>query len=210
MLNGQDISDDVLGTARPVIREVLRQEFEPAMQRYLDRLADDLSSRLDFNLDLGSAQLDSGTGTGNEFLWKGLGTALAPLLMKMKHPLALVAAAIAPLLGALLDSITAQKRQQLEEARRREQVKSHVRSALSDAIRQIDAQLRPVLTEQVQKAHDEVSRNVHAKRDELKRTLDTLITALKQSEAETAALRQRAQADLDQMKAMLAELEPSA
>lgn len=212
VLNGQDISDDVLGTARPVIREVLREEFEPAMQRYLDRLADDLSSRIDFNLnlDLGSVELDSGTGTGGEFLWKGLGTALAPLLMKMKHPLALVAAAIAPLLGALLDSITGQKRQQLEEARRREQVKSHVCSALSDAVRQIDARLRPALTEQVKKAHAEVSRNVHAKRDELKRTLDTLITALKQSEAETAALRQRAQADLNRVKAMLAELEPAA
>lgn len=211
VLNGQDISDDVLGTARPVIREVLREEFEPAMQRYLDRLADDLSGRLDFNLNLdpGSVELDSET-VGGESFWKGLGTALAPLLMKMKHPLALVAAAIAPLLGALLDSITGQKRQQLEEARRREQVKSHVRSALSDAVRQIDARLRPALTEQVKKAHAEVSRNVHAKRDELKRTLDTLITALKQSEAETAALRQRAQADLNQVKAMLAELEPAA
>lgn len=209
-LNGQDISDDILGTARLVIAEALRQEFEPAMQRYLDRLVDALPSRLDFNLDLSSAKLDSATGSVGEFRWKELGTLLAPLLRHIPHPLAKMLVPLVPLLGALLDSQADRQRQKLEEARRREKVKSRIRDALSDAVRQIDVQLRPVLSEQVQKAQSEVARNVDTERDEVKKTLSTLVSALQQSEAETAALRQRAQADIDRLKAMLAELAPAA
>ncbi len=47
----------------------------------------------------------------------------------------------------------------------------------------------PCLNEQVQKAQAEVARNVDAERDEVKRTLFKLTTALEQGEAETAALR---------------------
>jgi hypothetical protein len=44
----------------------------------------------------------------------------------------------------------------------------------------------------------------------VKKTLTTLAAALQQGEAETAALRQRAQADLDCLNALLAELTPTA
>lgn len=208
-LNGQDISDDILGTARLVISEALRQEFEPAMQRYLDRLADALPSRLDFNLDLSSAKLDSATGSSGEFRWKALGTLLAPLLRHIPHPLAKMLAPLVPLLGALLDSQADRQRREIEDARQRERVRSYVYTALDDAVRQIDAQLRPVLSEQVQKAKAEVSRNIDTERAEVKKTLATLTAALQQGEAEAAALRQRAQADIDRLKTMLAELEPT-
>lgn len=209
-LNGQDISDDILGTARLVISEALRQEFEPAMQRYLDRLVEALPSRLDFKLDLGSAAktADKASG-GGEFRWKTLGTVLGPLLLKIPHPLAKVLAPLAFLLGALLDSKADRQRQEIEEARQREQVRRRVRTALDDAVRQIDTQLRPVLTEQVQKAQTEVARSIHAERDELKKTVATLAAALQQGEAQAAALRQSAQADIDRLNALLAELPPA-
>ena len=206
-LNGQDISDDILGTARLVISEALRQEFEPAMQRYLDRLVDALPSRLDFKLDLGSAAKTADqASTGGEFRWKTLGTVLGPLLLKIPHPLAKVLAPLAFLLGALLDNKADRQRQEIEEARQREQVRGRVRSALDNAVQQIDGQLRPVLTAQVQKAQAEVARSIHAERDELKKTVATLAATLQQGEAQAAALRESAQADIARLHTLLAAL----
>lgn len=209
-LSGQNISDDILGTARLVISEALRQEFEPAMQRYLDRLVDALPSRLDFNFDLGSIKTASPHGSSSEFRWKELGTLLAPVLRQIPHPLAKLLAPLVPLLGAFLDSQADRQRQQIEEARQREQVRSSIHNALDDAVRQIDVQLQPVLSEQVQNAQAEVVRNIDAERSEVKKTLATLVATLQQGEAETTALRQRAQEDIDRLNALLAELTPAA
>ncbi|MCL4759486.1 MAG: dynamin family protein [Rhodocyclaceae bacterium] len=209
-LNGQDIGDDILGTARLVMSEALRQEFEPAMQRYLDRLVDALPSRLDFNLDLSSPKHGGAADSSSEFRWKALGTTLAPLLLKIPHPIAKLLAPLAFVLGALLDNRADRQRRQIEEARQREEVRSRVHKALNDAARQIDTLLRPVLSEQVQKAQAEVARNISTERDNVNKTLATLAAALQHGETETAALRQRAQADLDRLNALLAELTPAA
>lgn len=208
-LGGQDISDDVLGTARLVMSEALQQEFEPAMQRYLDRLVDALPSRLDFNLEL--TNIDVGvTGGGGEFRWKALATTLAPLLLKIPHPVGKLLAPVVLVLGALLDSQGDRQRREIEEARQREQIRSRIQIALSDAVGQIDAQLRPVLIEQVHKAQTEVARNIEAERNEVNNTLATLAAALQQGEAETATLRQRARTDLERLTTLLAELAPAA
>lgn len=208
-LNGHDISDDILGTARLVVSDALRQEFEPAMQRYLDRLVDALPSRIDFNLDLGQVKI-GGASTGGEFSWKALGTMLAPMVRLIKHPIALIVAPLLPILGALFDSQSDRDRQKIEEARQREQVRSRIHDALDDAVRQIEAALRPVLIEHVRKAQTEVARNINAERNEVNKTIASLAAALQQGEAETAALRHRAQTDLDRLTTLLAELAPAA
>lgn len=205
-LNGQDISDDILGTARLVISEALRQEFGPVMQRYLDRLVDALPSRIDFNFDLSQATRTDDSVGGGEFRWKELGKLLAPWVQKIKHPLAQVLAPLMPILGAIFDSQADRDRQALDQARQREEVKSRIHSALDNAVQQIDAQLRPVMTEQVKRIQAEVARNINAERSEVEKTLATLITALQQGEAEATALRQCAQADIDRLNKMLAEL----
>jgi predicted GTPase len=209
-LYGQDISDDILGTARLVMAEALQQEFEPAMQRYFDRLVDALPSRIDFNLDLRNIGVTDTAADGGEFRWKTLGTMLAPLLLKIPHPISKLLAPLAMLLGTLFDNHADRQRRQIEEARQREQVKSRIQLALSDAVRQIDIQLRPVLSEQVKNAQTEVARQIDAERDEIKGTISTLVATLEKGEAETAALRRRAQADLDRLTALLRELAPTA
>ncbi len=207
-LNGQNIQDDILGTARLVITEALRQEFEPAMRRYLDRLVDALPSSLDFNFDLSSIKTDSADGSSGEFRWKTLTSFLAPLLLNIPHPIGKLLSPIVFFLGKFLDSKAERQRQQLEEARQRERVRGQVCDALNETVQQIDAQLRPVLSEQVQKAQVEVARSIENERSELKKTLATLVATLQQGEEELAALRQAAQADLNQLNALLAELKP--
>lgn len=204
-MDGGNISDDVIGTARLVIAQALKEEFEPTMQRYLDRLVDALPSKLDFNFTFANTQTGP-RNAENDFGWKALGTSLAPLLLKIPHPLAKVVAAILPIVGFLLDSNVDRQRQEAAEARQRERAKSQVREVLAQAAGQIEGQLRPVMEEQIQKAKESISKSIAVERADIERTLAVKRQALQQGEAEAAAQREKAQTDLNQLQAWLAAL----
>lgn len=211
VLSGQDVADDILGTARLEVSKAVQEEFEPALRRYFDRLVDALPSRLDFSVSLKQPDTEDTSADQGEFRWKDLGTTLAPFLIKaIPHPVVKAIAALLPLFGALLDSQAAEERRSVAEARRREVAQENLRVALDDAVRQIEDQLRPALEEQVQKAKEEVARNVESERKEIINTLTTLSAALEQGEAETAALRQRARLGLERISAWQNELARSA
>ncbi|HNQ49562.1 MAG TPA: dynamin family protein [Hydrogenophilus thermoluteolus] len=202
-LDGRDISDEILTTIRLVVAEAVRQEFQPALQRYLERLTDSLPSSLDIHLHRVTSASDNATST---FRWNNLAVVLGPWLARIPHPIGKAVSLLLPLLASLFTNLAEQKRQEIEAARQRERTRSQVRQVIDDALRQVDAHLRTVLTEQVRAAQAEVARTIASERDELQKTLATLLAALQQGEAETAALRERAQADLDRLNALLAEL----
>lgn len=204
-LDGVNISDDVIGTARLVVAQALKEEFEPTMQRYLDRLVDALPSKLDFSFQLSNTRTEQRNNDG-EFGWKALSTSLAPLLLKIPHPYAKIAAAILPILGIFMDSQANRQRQEVEEARKRERAKSQVREALTQAAGQIEAQLRPAMEAQIQKAKESIAQSIAAERSDIERTLTAKRQALQQGEAEAAAQREKAQTDLIQLQAWLAAL----
>ena len=204
-LDGGNISDDVIGTARLVVAQALKEEFEPTMQRYLDRLVDALPSKLDFNFQISNSHTGS-RNADSEFGWKALSTGLAPLLLKIPHPLAKIAAAILPILGFLMDNKADQQRQEAAEARQRERAKSQVREALTQAAGQIEAQLRPAMEAQIQKAKESIAQSIAAERSDIERTLTAKRQALQQGESEAAAQREKAQTDLNQLQAWLAAL----
>ncbi len=204
-LDGGNISDDVIGTARLVVAQALKEEFEPTMQRYLDRLVDALPSKLDFNFQISNSHTGS-RNADSEFGWKALSKGLAPLLLKIPHPLAKIAAAILPILGFLMDNKADQQRQEAAEARQRERAKSQVREALTQAAGQIEAQLRPAMEAQIQKAKESIAQSIAAERSDIERTLTAKRQALQQGESEAAAQREKAQTDLNQLQAWLAAL----
>lgn len=204
-LDGVNISDDVIGTARLVVAQALKEEFEPTMQRYLDRLVDALPSKLDFSFQLSNTRTEQRKNDG-EFGWKALSTSLAPLLLKIPHPYAKIAAAILPILGIFMDSQANRQRQEAEEARKRERAKSQVREALTQAAGQIEAQLRPAMEAQIQKAKESIAQSIAAERSDIERTLTAKRQALQQGEAEAAAQRENAQTDLNQLQAWMAAL----
>lgn len=199
-LAGGNINDDILGTARIAVAQALKDEFEPTMRRYLDRLVDALPSRLDFTLNLDSQKQSTHSG-GSEFGWKGLSTSLAPILLKIPHPLAKIAAVILPILGMLFSNKSSQQQEQAQEARRREQAKSQVREALAQSAQQIEAQLQPVMQEQIQKAQETVKSTIGMERADIERTLVAKRQALQQGEAQATDQRATAQTDLDQLEA---------
>lgn len=209
-MNGQDIRDDMLGTARLVVAEALRQEFEPVMRRYLDRLVDALPSRLEVQLDLGRLPLDGGAEPGGEFAWKTLAAALAPLLVVLPQPIGKLLGPVLTLLGELFGGQADEQRREVAQARQREQVRQRIHAALGDVVGQIEARLQTALNAQVQQAQTDMARHIGAERDEVTKTLTTLAASLQQGEAEAAALRERARHDLDRVNTLLTALGPAA
>ncbi|MFZ5830996.1 MAG: dynamin family protein [Planctomycetota bacterium] len=197
-LDGSDISDDVIGTARLVISEALRRDFEPAMLRYLERLEDALPSRVDLRLDIKASDIakDKGAGDG-DFKWKALSTGLSAVLLKMPHPLAKIAGVAVMALGLLFGGGSeARASQDVEERRRREAARREVRSALDKAVRQIEAQLSEALKAQVQRAKTEVAASIERERAELQRTFDAIGQQIQQGEAAAESARESARRDL--------------
>lgn len=210
-LNGQDIRDDMLGTARLVVTEAVRQEFEPVMRRYLDRLVDAVPSSLDVPIDLGRLpQREETSSDGGGFAWKTLATTLAPLLVALPHPIGKLLAPVVLMLSELFSGSGDEQRREVAQARQREQVRSRIHATLGEVVRQIEGRLQTALGEQVQRAQTEVARRIGAERDELTRTLATLADSLQQGEAQAAALRERARHDLDQIETLRTALRPTA
>ena len=206
-LDGGNINDDIIGTARLVVAQALKEDFEPTMRRYLERLVDALPSKLDFNLDFSlKGTPGAGGGSGADFRWSDLTLTLVPLLAKFTGPVGMVLGGLVPLLARLFDSKADRQRQEAAEAQRHERAKGQVRDALTQAAQQIEAQLRPVMEEQIQKAQEAIAHNIATERADIERTLNDKRQALQQGEAEAAAQRSAAQADLEQLQAWLAEL----
>lgn len=203
-LDGQDISDDILSTARLEISKTLHQEFEPLVKRFLDRLADALPNRLDININLAGGEL--GGQANNDLQMTDLLGLLAPLLIKIPHPIAKVLAPVGALLLSLLGNDSAKQQQAVEQARQRDSAKQSVRAAIGSALKQIEQSLRPVLEQQIQKAQEEVTKTIESERSQLRKTLDTLIDALNQGEQETAKLREQAEKDKNAINQFIAEL----
>lgn len=205
-LNGRDISEDILGTARVVLTEFMRAEFEPQIRRHFERMIDDLPSHIDLDLRL---DLDRGEASQQGFQWKDLATAASPLLLAIPHPVGKVLAVVVPMLASLFDSRANRQRQELERARQREEARSQVIDAIVQATTQLTDALRPQLTQSAERALHEATRRIQAERSETETILQSRLHALQQDEAAAAAMRQIIQADLKQLQAWLDALSPT-
>ncbi len=209
-IDGADIGNEVLASARLLVSQALREEFEPAMHRYLDRLADALPSKLDFNLQFSAPKFDGQRNTSSEadFGWKDISTKLAPFLIAIPHPLAKIAGVVLPILGAIFGggNKTSQHDQEQAEARRYERAKGQVREALSRAASEVAQSLHPMLQEQITKAQDTVAKNIAAERSDVEKALHAKRQALQEGEEQAAQQRQVATADLQTLEKLQAQL----
>ncbi len=208
-LDGSNIADDVIGTARLVVVQALKEEFEPTMRRYLDRLVDALPSQLDFSFDFSikdnSSPINS-SSLGGDFRWTDLTLVLAPIMAKFTGPIGLALGSLIPVLARLFDSKVDRQRQEAAEAQQLERAKSKVREALTQAAGQIETQLRPVMEEQIHRAKESIAQSIAAERVDIERILTAKRHALQKGEAEAAAQREKAKSDLNQLQTWLAAL----
>jgi len=127
-------------------------------------------------------------------------------LIAIPHPFAKIAAVVLPILGSLFGGSSDRKRQEIEEARQHERARNKVRSALTEAAAQIEAQLQPVMQQQDAKAKEAVTKNIATERADVQKILQAKRRALEDGETQAAAQRAVAQADLQQLTHMLADI----
>lgn len=202
---GGNVSDDILGTARLVVSQSIKEEFEPTMLRYLDRLEDALPSKIDFDFSFTGPEIEIGQ-VQSDFHWKELSRTLSPVLLAIPHPLAKIAAVVLPILGGVLGGSSKKQQQELEEARNRERVKGQIRDALVRAAEQIGTQLEPALKERLQKAKEMVAQNIAIERTDIEKMLVAKRDALRVGETEAANQRAKAQASLQELQSYLMAL----
>ena len=203
---GADISDEVLGAVRLVLAQAIKEDFEPALSRYLERLHDALPTRLEIKLQLPNAE---GAGADRSS-YSGLGLMLAPvltLLSQFPNPLVKLVAVLLPVLATLFERKAERQMQEIEEVRQFERVKSQLRSQLAQAVNQIEAQLRPQLQQQIDQVHAALARKFALERRDIDRTLAAKRDALQAGLEQAAAQRTQASADLALLEQCLAELQ---
>ena len=203
---GADISDEVLGAVRLVLAQAIKEDFEPALSRYLERLHDALPTRLEIKLQLPNAE---GAGADRSS-YSGLGLMLAPvltLLSQFPNPLVKLVAVLLPVLATLFERKAERQMQEIEEVRQFERVKSQLRSQLAQAVNQIEAQLRPQLQQQIDQVHAALARKFALERRDIERTLAAKRDALQAGLEQAAAQRTQASADLALLEQCLAELQ---
>ncbi len=210
---GLDIRDDILATVRLLLSQALKEEFDPAVRRYVERAIDALPSELQIELDLNF--LSSGKNSANEetsAAWLlGLTPLMERLIAEIPHPIGKIAAAAAAIILGFFASKATRQRQEIDAAEQKERIRTQVRAAIPQAIDQIDAGLRPELIARIKNAKAAVAKEAESRRAELARTLAAKREALAQETARQDALRREAQADLelveDMMRAISSELE---
>lgn len=204
VLHGGDLGNEMLGAARIAVAEAIREEFQPALKRYLDRLIDALPPSLDFSIHIERSATE---GDADAHLGKTLGAGLAGVLLKtFPHPAVKIAALVLPILGMLFDSHRAEQRRALEAARQREAAREQVLAVIGDVTQRIEAELRPALHEHIRAAQAEVARQAEAERSRIEHARKQLIQALEEGEAQAAQLRARAEAGLAQLDTWIAEI----
>lgn len=207
-LNGGNVGNDILGVARMTVSQALKEDFEPTLRRYLGRLVDALPNSLDFdfNIELEKGIDTSGATSDTGFRLSDLTISLAPILARFTGPIGLVIGTLVPFLARLFDSNTEKNRAEAAEAQRRERVKTQIRDAIAQAAGQIETKLQPVMVEQTQQAKESIEQSIAADRADIEKTLRAKRDALEAGEAEVAAQREAAQADLAEIEQWITQL----
>ena len=207
-LNGGNVSNDILGVARTAVSQALKEDFEPSLRRYLERLVDALPNSLDFDfsIELEKGYDTSGSTSDLGFRWTDLTIALGPILARFAGPIGMLVGTLVPFIARLFDSKTDRNREEASEARQHERVKSQIRDAIGQAVSNIESQLQPVMAEQIQKAKESIEQSIRTDRADIEKTLLAKRDALQAGEAEVAAQREAAQTDLVQIQQWIAQL----
>lgn len=203
-LSGQDLSGPIGTTLRLAVQEGMRDEFTPAVEEYLDRVAEGLPDT--FKADASSA-MNSGAlvsmpdnPTSNEL--PDLLPAIVKLF-KLNPKVALVAKLVTELFGWL----KAQADREEQEARRREHIRHHLKeNVIPNAVMQAYTALQPVLRENVAQAKQAITDSVQAQQNSHKAALLELKHHLTQDQATFAKTCEQYRADQALLQATIQQL----
>lgn len=209
--NGGDLQGSIGSTARLVVSEGMRDEFNPEVERYLGRVAEGLPSH--FNPEV-SGNFKVSDGTKNPQNSPMIATPLAalalPLVMKFIPGLNIIGPVVLGIV-ALMEKLFKNKSQQKIEASRQEE--SARRKVLTDiipsAVSQVKTALQPQLHQHIAQAKKKIADDVRVQQASHQAALNELQRQLEKGQAAFAQACAQYKTDQAFLQTLLKQLELS-
>ena len=184
-LNGGDLQGPIGTTVRLAVEQGIRDEFNPEIERYLNRVAEGLPQN--FSPDVSFAfNFDKGLGKQ-----KGSALTIAPLvasilpLLKFIPALGVLAPIVIGIVTLMEKFFNSKAQRELEEARQREQAKQTLLTQVIPKVtEQVQAALQPLFHAHVQEAKQKIIANVRVQQASHEAALNELQKKL--AEGQTA------------------------
>lgn len=200
---GGDLGDAMLFDARTLIAQTLRDEFDPAVTRYLGELEQALPQHLPLALTRNNKEsVTADSGAPRALV--ALVAVLTPLLSA--HPVGRIVALVAPIVASLFVSQRQQELQELEEARAQERLRKQVQGAIERVVAELVQSIGPQLDARIAEAEQAVAQRVQRERAERESVLAQLDERISAGEASASEVRARAQHDKEQIDQTIAAL----
>lgn len=207
-LNGNDLQGPIGTTVRLAVEQGIRDEFNPEIERYLNRVADSLPGH--FTPDVSCAfNLDpkQNNGEAGSLLATPLVALILPAL-KFIPGLQVIAPIIVGIVALLEKLFQAKHLKEIEEARQREEIKQTLLTqVIPNVTEQVKAALQPLLHAHVQEAKQKITASVRAQQVSHETALNKLQEKLAEGQAAFALACEQYKADQTFIQNLLTNLE---
>lgn len=207
-LHGSDLQGPIGTTARLAVEQGIRDEFNPEIERYLNRVADGLPGNFSpdvscsFNFDRSQS-----AGEGGSLLATPLVALILPAL-KFIPGLQVIGPIIVTVVELLEKFFKAKNNKEIEEARQREEARQTLLTqVIPNVTGQVKAALQPLLHAHVQEAKQKIITSVRAQQASHEAALNELQEKLGAGQAAFALACDQYKADQAFLQTVLSKLE---
>lgn len=209
-LCGVDLDSDMATTIRLAVTEGIKQDFEPAISRFVNNVNAELPA--DFLLNINSSSLSTSSAKepkANAGSFTDLLLLVSPLISKI--PKIMIVLPVLSILAKLLDGLFSNHQREIAEAEQRESVRRSIQGrVIPQAVEQTTQFLQPLLAAQLTEAKAQILTQVRAQQQSLLDALHQLEQQLKLEEQAFKSQRMSVLADQQQVRQMIERLETRA
>lgn len=203
-LRGSDLGDEIVTTTRLAVTEGLRQDFVPAVSRFVGNIEAELPA--DFRPDIKNDSFGTAeNGDTSSSSFSDLLLFLQPFFSK--HPKGQVVFPVLVVLAKFLDSWLSGNQRAVAEAERREEIRqSLLNRVIPNAVEKTASVVRSFLQERVAEIKQQLLTQVRAQQQSLLDALHQLEQQLKLEEQAFESQRMSVLADQQQVRQLIEHL----
>lgn len=206
-INGSDLQGPIGTTVRLAVEEGIRDEFNPEIERYLNRVAEGLPSN--FSPDVSCTfNFEKAQGKEEGSLIVTPFVALIVPALKFIPQLTILGPVIIGVVALLEKFFHAKGQKEIEEARQREEaLQTILHQVIPSVVEQVKTALQPLLHTHVQQAKQKIADSVRAQQASHSAALEELEKQLAAGQAAFAQAREQYQTDQTFIQTLLTKLE---
>ncbi len=206
-MNGGDLSGSIGCIARLAAEEGVASEFNPEIERYLNRVAEGLPDNFSPEIGCSFDYRAQPKSSESSLVVTPILSLLMPLI-KLKPEWRIISTIILGIVGLLESLFRSKKQEHVDEARQRESVKQAIVSqVIPDTIRQVRAALQPMLGEHIQAAKQKIADTIRVQQQSHIAALNELQAKLTAGQAAFAIARSQYEADKNTVSLIASQLE---